>query len=97
MINNHYDEKKVAAMLNHIDGSISQTDPIRYKGNHEKMRNLPAELRKQLIETICPPEGYDQAMIAGKHVPYSLLSQKILSRRRRYDTEGYQRRKMINV
>jgi hypothetical protein len=97
MINNRYDEKKAAEMLTLIDGSVSQTDPIRYKGNHDKMRNLHAELRRQLIETICPPEGYDQAMIAGKHIPYSLLSQKILSRRRRYDTEALMRRKMINT
>lgn len=85
-------------MLEYISGSVSQTNPIRYKGNHEKMRNLPAELRKQLIETICPPEGYDQAMIAGKHIPYSLLSQRILSRRRRYDSNhSLMRRKMINA
>lgn len=97
MINNNYDEKKVAAMLEYISGSVSQTNPIRYKGSHEKMRNLPAELRKRLIETLCPPEGYDQAILAGKHIPYTLLSQRILSRRRRYDIESLMKRKMINV
>ena len=80
-------------MLHHINGSIIQVQPIRYKGSHEKMRNLSPVLRKQLIETLCPPEGYDQAMLAGKFIPYNLLSEKILARRRHYDSKHFMKRK----
>ena len=57
------------------------------------MRNLPPAARKHLIETLCPREGWDQAMMAGKHIPHSLLSEKIRSQRRRYDTAATARRK----
>ena len=78
-------------MLKYIDGSISQTNPIRCKGSHEKMRNLLPESRKQLIETLCPLEGYDQTLLAGKHIPHCFLSEKILSRHRQCDAKAFMR------
>jgi len=96
-VNKHFNEKDMSTMLKYIDGSVSQVQPIRYKGSHEKMRNLPSVSRKQLIETLCPVEGYDQAMLAGKHIPYCLLSEKIRTRRRCYDFKASMRRKKLRL
>lgn len=95
IVNKHFNEKDAIAMLHHIDGLMSQVQPIRCRGSHEKMRNLPPVLRKHLIETLCPPEGHDQAMLAGKFIPHSFLSEKILARRRCYDYKNFMKRKNL--
>ena len=97
IVNKSFNQKDALTMLSYIDGSISQVHPIRYKGSHEKMRNLPPVAREQLIETLCPLEGYDQAMLAGKHIPYRLLSENILTRRRGYDSKAFIRRKKLKL
>ena len=80
-------------MLKYIDGLISRVNPIRYKGSHEKMRNLTPLLRKEVIETLCPMEGYDQVSLAGRSIPYRLLSEKALARKRCYDLKAPRKEK----
>ena len=91
IVNKYFNEKDALMMLKSIDGSVSQINPVRCKGSHEKMRNLLPESRKQLIKTLCPLEGYDQAMLAGKHIPCCFLSERILSRRHRFDAKAFMR------
>ena len=97
IVNKSYNEKAVAMTLQYIDGMIIQTKPIRYKASHEKMRNLTPSLRKFLIETLCPTEGYEQKLLGGQHIPYSLLSERALTRRRNYDKVTASRRKKSSV
>ena len=97
IVNKSFNEKDALTMLRHIDGSISQLNPIRYKGCQEKMRRLPASSRQKLIEVLCPPEGYDQALLAGKHIPYTFLSERILSRRHRCDAKAFEKRKKLVI
>ena len=96
-VNPSFNYDDALTMLSYIDGSITHLHPIRYKASHEKMRNLSPESRVQLIRSLCPPEGYDQAMFAGKHIPYSLLSDRILKRRRRADAKSFMKRKKLMI
>lgn len=97
IVNKSFNEKDALTMLKYIDGSVSQFNPIRYRGSHDKMRNLPPKSRRRLIEALCPPEGYDQALLAGKGIPYALLSERILLRKRRIDKEASSKRKKLSI
>jgi len=83
----------VLMALEMIDGLIICINPLKYKANHEKMRTISPALRKQLIETLRPQEGYHQAMLAGKHIPYIHLSEKLLAKRRHYDSVSFLKRR----
>jgi hypothetical protein len=97
IVNKNYNETAATMILQYIDGVITQTKPIRYKASHDKMRNLSPALRKLVIETLCPTEGYDQALLGGKHIPYSLLSERVLTRHRNYDKVIALKRKKSTV
>ena len=96
-VNPSFDYNGALVLLEYVNGSITQMNPIRYKASHEKVRNLTPEFRARLIQLLCPPEGYDQALFAGKHIPYSLLSERVSTRRRNADAKAFMRRKRLLV